>query len=74
MKIKMKIVACSLIMMSFSAFIVPMSSKQSNAVASEVEARTDITGWRYQVIDGHLYKRLYNYSTGRWETDWILVE
>lgn len=44
------------------------------AETSEAETYTAKKGWAYKVIDGHLYKRLYNYSTGRWETDWILVQ
>lgn len=40
---------------------------------SSIQPRTDIKEWKYAVINGNIYKRLYNYSTGRWETDWILV-
>lgn len=38
-----------------------------------IEPRTDIKEWIYKLIGNNLYKRLYNYSTGRWETDWIFV-
>lgn len=38
-----------------------------------VEPRTDIREWAYKVIDGKLYKALFNCSTGQYETDWIYV-
>ena len=41
--------------------------------ATNVEVRTDYREWRYKIEDGKLYKRLYNASTGLWETDWIYV-
>lgn len=34
---------------------------------------SDIIDWRVKVINGKLYKRLYNYSTGEWVGPWILV-
>ncbi len=48
--------------------------EDSNVDATDAETWSSKTGWVYKVIDGHLYKRLYNYSTGRWESDWILIE
>lgn len=29
--------------------------------------------WRYKVINGVLYKRLYDYTFNRWIGDWIKV-
>ncbi len=43
------------------------------ATDAEIEPRTDIKGWVYKVIDGDLYKRLYNYTRNRYEGDWIFV-
>lgn len=40
---------------------------------TDIETRTDYREWRYKIEDGKLYKRLYNASTGLWETDWIYV-
>lgn len=42
-------------------------------VSAEIEPRTDIKEWRYKIENGNLYKRLYNYTRNRWETDWIFV-
>ena len=41
---------------------------------TEIEPRDFILEWRYKVIGDHLYKRLFNRTTGQWETDWILVQ
>ena len=35
--------------------------------------RADYIDWRYKVINGILYKRLYNYSKDEWIGDWILA-
>ncbi len=35
---------------------------------------SDIIGWRYTKINGKLYKRQFNYSTGEWVGPWILVQ
>lgn len=74
MKKKINVVICAFSMLVFSMLITPMTFIQNTVIASEVETRADIKEWRYKVIDGHLYKRLFNASTGRWETDWILVQ
>ena len=31
-------------------------------------------GWRYKIINGIMYKRLYDYTNKRWIGDWIKVE
>lgn len=38
------------------------------------DIRKDIKEWRYKVIDKKVYKRLFNVTKNRWETDWILVK
>mgnify|MGYP001017625028 CR=1 FL=1 len=30
----------------------------------------DIIDWRYKLVDGKLYKRLYNYSKQEWIGEW----
>lgn len=37
-------------------------------------ARSPIIEYRYKVIDGKLYRRLYNYSDEYWIGEWELVE
>lgn len=77
MKKKIRVFLCALAV--FSCSVLPTSAiagSQENIIyneANEIQPRTDIKQWRYKVENGNLYKRLYNYSTGRWETDWIFV-
>ena len=35
--------------------------------------RSPIIEYRYKIIDGELYRRLYNYSDGYWIGDWEIV-
>lgn len=78
---KKKQVLCAMAVMGMTVLSAPFVSAQEMQVIpvaevsqEEAQPRTDIKEWRFKVIDGHLYKRLYNRSTGRWETDWILIE
>ena len=38
------------------------------------DVRKDVKEWRYKVIGKKVYKRLFNVTKDRWETDWILVK
>lgn len=38
---------------------------------NEVTPQADITGWRYKNENGVCYKRLFNYTKGKWIGDWI---
>ena len=40
---------------------------------SEIQVYSDILEWRYKVINGRLYKRLYNTTKDSWIGDWILA-
>lgn len=35
--------------------------------------RVDNFVWRYKIIDGKMYKRLYNEKSGEYIGDWILI-
>ena len=45
----------------------------TNESCNLVSNRADDIQYRYKIINGKLYKRLYNYSTGEWIGDWIPV-
>lgn len=42
-------------------------------VNAEVTQRLDDIDYVYKVINGKLYKRLYNFTEKRWEGDWVLA-
>lgn len=79
---KQKKILCVLVVMMMVVLASPMAFAQEIETVpvsmqtdiDTIQPKTDIKEWRYAVFDGHLYRRLYNRSTGRWETDWILVE
>lgn len=52
-----------------------VTSLAAPAAATEAEAaviaRKPVTEWRYKVINGYLYKRLYDKTNEIWLTDWI---
>ncbi len=43
----------------------------TNESCDITSSRADDIQYRYKFINGRLYKRLYNYSTGEWIGDWI---
>ena len=45
----------------------------TEVLAESGVARSPIIEYRYKIIDGELYRRLYNYSDGYWIGDWELV-
>ncbi len=63
-----------MLMCAMAVLAAPCTSLVSYAAETTVvEPRTDIKEWCFKVENGKLYKRLYNASTGLWETDWIYV-
>ena len=63
-----------MIMCAMAVLVAPCTSLTSYAAeTTEAGTYTNIREWRFKVEDGKLYKRLYNASTGLWETDWIYV-
>ena len=59
---------CSIAMLSS-----PASALVTYAAETDIELCTEYREWMWKIEDGKLYKRLYNRSTGLWETDWIYV-
>lgn len=39
----------------------------------DIQLKKEKKVWKYKIINGRLYKRLFNESRNRWETDWIAV-
>lgn len=63
----------ALFLCTFSVFLLPSTSIITQASEGDLELCTEYREWRWKIEDGKLYKRLYNASTGLWETDWIYV-
>lgn len=40
---------------------------------TQVTPRADDIRYIYEVFNGKMYKRLFNYTTNKWIGDWILV-
>ena len=60
--------------------IVPISAREN--ITSNVKniqytqnliQKKDVLVWKYKSINGKMYKRLYNKTTGKWVGDWIRV-
>ncbi|WP_367567627.1 hypothetical protein [Lacrimispora sp.] len=51
------------------------STEQTQTIEkSEIGPQAEETGYKYKVIDGKLYKRLWSYTYARWiDKDWILI-
>ena len=86
MRKRSKMRLCALAMMGLTVLAAPAALAEDEIIPMETEIegmgggggtadpQSSIYEWRYKVIDGHLYKRLYNCTKLRWETDWILVQ
>lgn len=47
---------------------------QISESGNHITPYSDIIGWRYKSVDGKVYRRKYNYSKGKWISDWELCE
>lgn len=57
------------------AYVVPAAEAATYSSTDNQSARFgDEYTWYYKQENGKLYKRLYNNSVGRWESDWIFVK
>ena len=68
---------CTTLTVSLPALSVNILAASAEPVADtsvettpDVLARKPITEWRYKVINGKLYKRLYDTTSEKWLTDW----
>ncbi|GEO65469.1 hypothetical protein [Companilactobacillus nantensis] len=39
----------------------------------KIQPRSAIIEWRFKNINGHAYKRQFNYSADKWVGDWIRI-
>ncbi len=62
--------------LALSLFFSPAAGLPAQAADSgqeSIQPRQDVIEYRFTVMDGKLYKRLFNYSTSVWVGDWIFV-
>jgi len=62
-----------IILCSLAVLLTPAMSITTYASNGDIELCTNFREWVYKIMDGKMYKRLYNASTGLYETDWIYV-
>lgn len=70
----MKKILLSIVCMTFMFVSVPVYALEDTSSTGDQEtisARADKLEWIYRIIDGKLYKRLWNRTQNRWEGDWI---
>lgn len=60
--------------LSLGVFVSPAATLPAQAAApSEAQPYSDIIEYVYKIENGHIYKILYNFSTGVYIGDWIYV-
>lgn len=60
--------------LSLGVFVTPGATLTTQAAAPpEVQPCTPVIGWVYMIVEGRVYKCLYNYSTGEYIGEWIYV-
>lgn len=72
MKRNIRIIASTfLIIGSVIISTIPVMASESSI--GTIEPYGDVLVWKKKIMNGRLYKRLWNETKNRWETDWILV-
>lgn len=62
--------------LSLSILACPVATMSVEAAVREDESvmpMSDAIEWVFDIVEGKVYKRLYNYSTANWIGDWIYV-
>lgn len=83
---KIKCLLLFIITSNILAYSIIIPTNASNNIPLSIEGTANIKGniinvsplspkidWRYKVINGILYKRLYDYTNKRWIGNWIRV-
>ena len=72
--LSISICCVSLIDMSITSQAAPIMSTSVSKSDLKIQPRAEIFEWRYKVVDGKLYKRLYNCTRHKWAGEWIQVK
>lgn len=60
-------VLCIVLSIVPAIFFNPTITKTATATVPDIQPYTNQTGYKYRLIDGKLYKRLWSYTYNRWE-------
>ena len=72
-KLALIIGTVSLALMAFLCPMATMPTQSASAKESTVQPRQHDIRYVFKIEDGKMYKRLYDYTTGEWLSDWIYV-
>lgn len=72
--LSISIYCASLSDMSITCQVSPIKSTSVAKSDQRIQPRAEIFEWRYKVVDGKLYKRLYNATRHKWAGEWIQVK
>ncbi len=59
------------ILLSIATLFTSPTALYANQNTNTIHPRADLKVWKYKIVNGKLYKRLWNSSKKRWETKWI---
>ena len=71
-----KLITCLSLLMTVTMLTLPVANVTrvyAPPVPKAAEPRAHSYIWLYTSIDGYLYKRLYDETTGEWASEWIPV-
>lgn len=66
------VACCSVCLLATPVASVPVQAAAPGGSVA-VEPNHAVKEWYFKKENGKLYKRLWCYTTGQWETDWIYV-
>lgn len=72
-KILVPLFLCIAVIFKVSPIYAQENTSLENTTSAVIEPRVDILQWILKTENGKMYKRLWNASKNRWETDWILI-
>lgn len=67
-------VAIGILCIPFPAYAQTTASAAYTIEDTQIAPRKDQLEWRFKVVDGKLYRRLYNTTSQKWVGEWEVVE
>lgn len=67
-------VAIGILCIPFPASAQTNASVVSPTEYTQISPRKDELEWRFKVVDGKLYRRIYNLTSQKWVGEWEVVE